>query len=134
MFFFVSMFSIFLWDGAFWFGKMLLFGDMALFHWAKSFRKKVTKKKKEHFPIYYLFLLTKKVFLECAKKKKIFKTNKKILVDAVFKQVLSHKSHMAELFGPRVFCFSVGQKKIFLLNFGDFQHDHKYNFNIYPHY
>jgi len=24
-----------------------------------------------------------------------------------------HKSHMAELFGPRVFCFPVGQKKKF---------------------
>ena len=42
-----------------------------------------------------------------------------------------HKSHMAKLFGPRVFCFSVGQKKVWSGNFGDFQHDLKNNFNIF---
>jgi len=39
-----------------------------------------------------------------------------------------HKSHMAELFGPRVFCFSVGQKKVWSSNFGDFVADLKKNF------
>ena len=46
-----------------------------------------------------------------------------------------HKSHIAELFGPRVFCFSVGQKKMFCtlktppldffdeIRFGDFFFD-----------
>ena len=46
----------------------------------KIFPKKSRKnknKKKEHVPIYYLFLLTKKVFLECAKKKKYSKKTKK---------------------------------------------------------
>ena len=60
-----------MWDGAFWFGKMLLFGDMALFHCAISFRNKVAKKKNEKGCSYILSLaLTLKVFLECAKKKK----------------------------------------------------------------
>jgi len=42
-----------------------------------------------------------------------------------------HKSYMAKLFGPRVFCFSVVQKKKrFFLSFGDFCADLKHNFNI----
>ena len=42
-----------------------------------------------------------------------------------------HKSYMAELFGPRVFCFSVGQNVFFFLRFGHFCPDLKHNFNIY---
>ena len=42
-----------------------------------------------------------------------------------------HKSHIAELFGPRVFCFSVGQKKVWSLFISHFCPDLKTNFNIY---
>ena len=41
-----------------------------------------------------------------------------------------HKFHIAELFGPRIFGFSVGQKKVLSANFGDFVADLKKNFNI----
>ena len=41
-----------------------------------------------------------------------------------------HKSHMAELFGPRVFCFSWVKKKVLSGLFGHFCADLKHNFNM----
>ena len=38
-----------------------------------------------------------------------------------------HKSHIAKLFEPRGFCFSVGQKKSFVALFGNFCADLKKN-------
>jgi len=71
----------------------------------KIFPKQSRKKKKGKPWSFLLSLcLTKKVFLDCAKKKKIFKKNKKMLVDAVFKQVPSngiytfHKTWNFEIF------------------------------------
>ena len=40
-----------------------------------------------------------------------------------------HKSYIAELFGPRVFWFSEGQKKVFSVHFSHFCSDLKKNFN-----
>ena len=36
-----------------------------------------------------------------------------------------HNSHIAKIFGPRGFCFSVDQKKVLFHNFGDFCSDLK---------
>ena len=41
-----------------------------------------------------------------------------------------HKSYIAELFGPRVFRFSVGQKKVLSIFIGNFCADLKNIFNM----
>ena len=70
-FFLFPMFWILSWDEAFWFVKMQLLWDMTLVNSTISLRRqsrKINRETKRYVLIYYLFLLTKKVFLECAKK------------------------------------------------------------------
>jgi len=63
---------------------------MALFQWAISFRSKIGKKQKtKGVFLYTISLFDKKGFSRMYKEKKIFKKNRKMSVDAVFKEVPS---------------------------------------------
>ena len=78
--FFLSMFWIFLWNGAFCFENILLLGDMVcVVPFDNIFPKKSRQKKtKRHVPIYYLFLWHKMFFLNAQRNRNIKKKSKNV--------------------------------------------------------